>query len=493
MSATEIDLPIIINGRTRYPGVVPEPDVWTIRYEHGIAVRIPKFTRTDLEALHGEADEIDAELARMPVRDIITFLGQVGEQWDARKLSARMFVRKHAHRVTQFSDLMMEGDYATFGHFLMQRFHLYDQIESEFGSDRIFDEWVPVQMGYRRAFPRGLALHYLVGNMPLAAMYSLVRGMVSKNRTIAKLPSRDPITALGLAMAVLEVDPEHPVSRSLSLAYWPHDDPLGAECIASVDAACVWGGEAAVKAVKAKIQGGVPLSEYGPKWSVSAIDLSQCNAADAAMRVVDDAAYYDQEACFNTQRAFVRGDVDDFVEKIADAFETFCGNLPFVSSNRDILAHRSLVLREATYRGWRVETGRDWAVVVLPESEIGFRHPLARTLYIHPVKDLGAVARHFNRRTQTLSVYPWSIIADYRDAWAAAGADRMVELGWSRIPRAGFTHDGMLGMHGLVRLVSIDRPWTDPGKYYSQRPNLSQYWFVDKYPQVRAMMDRDDI
>lgn len=491
---TTVDLPLIVNGRPILPDEDLGPEaIHELRYPGDVSVRIPKFTGEHLDEVLRAGPEIDAELAAMKVSDIITFLGQVGERWDKRELKARMFVRKYAHQVTQFADIMMEGDYATFGHFLMQRFHLYDQIESEFGTDRIFDEWIPVQMGYRRAFPRGLALHYLVGNIPLASMYSMVRGMVTKNRTLAKLPSRDPVTPVGLAKAIIEVDPGHPVSRSLNLAYWPHEDEVGDRTIASVDAACVWGGEAAVKAVKEKLPAGVPLSEYGPKWSVSAIDLERCDPAQAAMRLTDDCCFYDQEACFNTQRAFVKGDVNAFVGELASALKAFSKNVPLVTSNQDILAHRSLVLREAMFRGYHVTADDDWAIVVLPEEDIDFRHPLTRTVFIHPVDDLGNIAKYLNRESQTLSVYPWDASLDHRDAWAGAGTDRIVELGWSRMPRSGFTHDGVLGMHGLTRMVSIDRPWTDAGKYYTRRPNLEQYWFVDKYPHVRRLMDSDDL
>lgn len=490
---TIINVPIIINGVARYPGEIGTADSHVLKYESGVTLRMPIFRVEDLAAIHAQADELDQELASLKASDIIAFLGTVGEKWDARSVHGRMFVRKYAHLVTQFSDIMVEGDYATFGHFMMQRFHLYDQLESEFGSDRILDEWLPVQMGYRRAFPRGLALHYLVGNIPLASMYSMVRSVVTKNRTIAKLPTRDPVSPVGLALAIIETDPQHPVSRSLSLAYWPHDDEVGDSCINSVDAACVWGGEEAVRAVKHKLPAGVPLGEYGPKWSVSAIDLDACEADDAAMRVVDDCFYYDQEACFNTQRVFVKGNVEKFIPALKRAAEQFTNNLPFVSTNRDIIAHRSIAGREALFLGWQVERGEDWMILVGPADKMNFTHPLARTIVVHPVKDLGEITAQLNSKSQTLSVFPWDAALQHRDAWAVAGTDRIVELGWSRMPRAGFTHDGVHGMHNFVRLVSMDRPWGDAGKYYTRRPNLEQYWFVKKYPHVRALMDKDEI
>ncbi|WP_061219407.1 acyl-CoA reductase [Leptospira weilii] len=493
MKKITLDLPLIVNGKLRFPREVPDDQIQILNYESGLKIRLPKLLETDVDEIEKQAAEISSELRKLTTADIITFLGEVGERWDARKLAGRQLVRKYAHLVTQFSDIMMERDYETMGHFLLQRWHLYDEIESQFGEQRIFDEWIPVQMSYRKAFPRGLVLHYLVGNLPLASMYSMVRGVATKNRTLAKLPSRDPISPIGLAQAIIEVDPNHPISRSLSLAYWPHNDVTGDRCIGMVDAACVWGGAEAVEAVKKKLPANVPLAEFGPKWSASAIDLTQCDINQAAMRVIEDSSFYDQEACFNTQRAYVKGDIEPFIEALKKAFVVFNKNLPFVSTNRDILAHRSITLLEAKYQGFRVESGDDWAVVVLPLNEHGFRHPLGRTLYIHQLDDLGKITDYLTRDSQTLSVYPWKLIETYRDEWAGAGTDRMVELGFSRMPRAGFTHDAMLSMHTFVRLVSIERPWSDSGRYYTRRNDPGTHYLVDRYDSVRRTMDKDDL
>jgi long-chain-fatty-acyl-CoA reductase len=491
MSEHVIDVPLIVNGVPRRPDGPHDPDVHLLRFESGAAVRIPRFHAEDLAAVQAAGPEIDAELAQISTAEIISFLGKVGELWDARKLAARMFVRHEAHRLTQFSDVMMERDYETIGHFLAQRWHLYDQIESEFGDQRVFDEWLPVQMSYRRAFPRGLVLHYLVGNLPLASMYSLCRGMVTTNRSLAKLPSRDPVSPSGLALALIEVDPQHPVSRALTLAYWPHGDPVGDAAISVADAACVWGGEAAVRSVRDKLGVNVPLVEYGPRHSASVVDLTVADVDEAAMRVVEDAAFYDQEACFNTQRVFVRGDVDAFVAAARRSFATFAENLPFVTRNRDILANRSALLAEARFRGFETTAAADWAVVSVPPGTTDLPHPLSRTLYVHPVQELGEVVTHLDRHSQTLSVFPWDLVPAWRDTWARAGTDRLVEAGFSRMPRAGFTHDGGLGMHGMTRLVSVERSWDDPGRYYTRREDPGQHYLVDRYARVRATLAAD--
>lgn len=484
---TIIELPKIINGKEYY--TKDSKDTLTLKYTNSLQVRMPKINATDLKLIQDAGSGLARELQKLTLSDIASFLCQVGTLWDQFKLEGRRMATKYAPMLTQYSDIVIEGDFKTIGDFMMQRFHIYDQIALEFGNERIFDEWIPNQMTYLKAFPRGLVLHYLVGNLPLASIYSLLRGIMTKNRNFAKLPSRDPATPIGFVQSLIEVDPDHPITRSISMGYWFQNDPLGDKFLNVSDAVCVWGGQSAIASIKKKIPVNVPLAEFGPRWSASAIDLNKCDMEKAAFRLIEDCAYYDQEACFNTQRAYVKGDIDKFIIQLKKYFDIFSKNVPFLTDNQDILAHRSTALLEAQYRGLHVEHNTDWAIVVLhPDSKTD--HPLTRTLFLHQVDDLNSISKYFGRNNQTLSVYPWSIIQDYRDEWASSGICRLVELGWSRLFRSGFTHDGIHGMHPLVRLVSIERPWSDMGKYYSLRPNLEQYWFLDKYPQYREFIDQ---
>ncbi|MCK5241121.1 hypothetical protein KAR34_01600 [bacterium] len=487
-----LELPKIINGKLYYPS--DGDDVVELSYESGIKVRMPRVTPVDVAAIRAVSSQLSHELQNLTISDIATFLNKVGILWDKYELKGRKMASQYAPLFTQFSDIVIEGDYKTMGDFMTQRFHIYDQVESEFGNERIFDEWIPKQMSYVRAFPRGLVLHYLVGNLPLASIYSLIRGIITKNQNFAKIPSRDPATAVGFVQSIIETDPDHPISRSLSLGYWTPNDPMGDEFINAADAVCAWGGRTAVETIKRKLPANVPIAEFGPRWSASAIDLNQCDLEKAAFRLIEDCAYYDQEACFNTQRAYVKGDIKSFLIYLKKYFKIFSENVPFVCNNRDIFANRSAALLESKYIGHHIEHGEDWAIVVLDaDSYNKVSHPLTRTLFLHPVEDLRAISKYFNRDNQTLSVYPWEMINDYRDDWAAKGICRFAELGWSRIFRSGFTHDGVHGMHSLVRLVCIERPWSDMGKYYALRPNLEQYWFLDKYPQYREYIDKQRI
>jgi len=482
-----LNLPKIINGELIYP--VKGEDVTVLQYDN-LKIIMPIVTESDLMKIQKEGPAITNELLKLTISDITEFLNKVAIEWDKLNTKGRKMASKYAPMVTNYTDVIIEGDYKTIADFLIQRFHIYDQVEAEFGNQRIFDEWIPSQMCYVKAFPRGLVLHYLVGNLPLVSMYSILRGIITKNRNFAKIPSRDPITPIGLIQSIIEIDPNHPISRSLSLGYWDHNDKIGDEFIKNCNSINLWGGRNVMKNVKKKLPPNITIDEYGPKWSASVIDLTCCDMEKAAFRLIEDSAYYDQEACLNSQRAFVKGDIDIFIEYLKKYFQIFSKNVPYVNSNPDISANRSISLSQAKYVGLRVEHGDDWAIIVIdPQNIFEIQHPLARTIFLHKIEDFKEIAEYFNNDSQTLGVFPWSLSEKYRDEWAAHGICRIVELGWSRIFRAGFTLDGLRGMHSLVRIACIERPWTDSGRYYNYRENMEQYWFLDKYPQYKVYID----
>jgi len=469
-----LDLPQIINGRFIYPK--ERERVHVLSYETGLRIRLPTMEEDDLARIQQERRTLSRALTRLTTDELTRYLAIAGERWLAQRTEGRQLANAYSHRITGFSPAILTADYETIGHFLVQRHHIWDTIAAELGNERIFDEWIPNQMCHVRAVPRGLLVQYLVGNLPLAGMYTVIRGILTRNVSLLKLPSRDPVTVYGLVQSIISVDPEHPISRALSVVYWPHESAIGNKCVGTADAVCVWGGGEAVEAVKRRVRANVPVSEYGPRWSASVIDLTACDPEEAAVHLVEDVGFYDQEACFNTQRAFVKGDITRFREYLAKYFESFSRRYP-LASNRDALAHRSATLLEAGYLGLEVDQGRDWAIVVVPKgSKVPtLNNPLGRTVFLHHTDDLTDAAAHLNEYSQTVSVMPWSLSHTLRDELSWSGACRIVELGWSRLPRQGFSHDGMYGLHALIRLVVVERDRSDFGKYYPA-PAESTTW-----------------
>src|SRR3546814_18853126 len=70
----------------------------------------------------------------------------------------------------------------------------------------------------------------------------MVWNAISRSDAIIKTPSNDPVTATAVARTMIDMDPDHPLTRHLSVAYWKGGDeeveqflydPIGIEKIAA--------------------------------------------------------------------------------------------------------------------------------------------------------------------------------------------------------------------------------------------------------------------
>jgi long-chain-fatty-acyl-CoA reductase len=453
MGSDTFTLPIMVNGRLI---TAPPEQCHRHAYDTGVSVLIPKLT-------DGIAEEIIAAprttLHGLHLDEITMFLSEVGALWGDPGYRGRIEAVRLASAVTGFSEQVLEEDYTRIAR-TMSRAKLYDLVDADLGDSLLLDDWLPRQSVYVKAQPKGRVLHIMVGNVPLAGLFTIVRGVLTKNATVAKLPSRDPISCLYFAKAFHDLDPGHPITRSMSVVYWPGGSPAEDQFIEDADLIVGWGQGRSIEAVKRKVPVDTQFVEFGPKESLHFIGRPFGDVDNLAMRAAYDISVYEQEACFSPQRMFVEGDAEDFARVLAAWLEKMTARLPVGYRSPDKLAHLSRARTEARFDGATVYEGSsgEWTVVVVPEgSDCAYEHPLGRTIYVHPVDDLADAIGQVHRQVQTIGIHPWSRGRDLADALTQAGATRITEVGLMSRPRPGFTHDGMQPLRSFVRWVTLER------------------------------------
>ena len=310
-----------------------------------------------------------------------------------------------------------------------------------------------------RCWPKGLIAHIMVGNVPLASLFTLYRSLATKNVTVAKLPSRDLASGLCFANCIYETDAGHPVARALSTLYWEPGAPIEEAVIAASDVVSVWGQGSTVTSIKRRLPPGVELIEFGPKRSFALV-LAGCADRDAvAMKVAFDVAAYDQEACFSVQEVYVEGDAAQFAHALGRWLERYEQIVPRRRLSTDGDAHVQRARLEASAEGWDVIAPQmtSWTVVVTGGPAPVEEHPLARCVYVHPIAGVADAIETIDRDVQTVSFAPWERLWEVADEITAAGADRIVQAGRMTRFRPGFTHDAMHPMRRMVRWVTVER------------------------------------
>jgi long-chain-fatty-acyl-CoA reductase len=462
----DVTLPVLVRGERRE--CVDDDDSYRFEYEDGTVVRLPKPSVADAV---GIASSDRTPLRETSIDDITLFFDEVRRHWTDPENRWRRTALEVGSKITGYAPSIVLSDIEYMGRTLA-RAKQYDFLATDLGDPGLLDEWRPSRAVYSRCVPKGLITHIMVGNVPLAGLFALYRSLATKNVTVAKLPRRDPISALCFANCIYDVDREHPITKALSTLYWESNSAFEDVVIGASDTVSVWGRGETVEALKARLPYGVDLIEFGPKRSVALVLEGVSDFEDLARRIAFDIAAYDQEACFSCQEIFCRDGVDELSGALADALDRYEQVIPRRPLTVDQDAHVLRARMEAVARGWRVlaPEGTEWTVVITDGPIRLHEHPLARFVYLHPVADSSIALGFLDRDVQTVTISPWSEIWRWADAVIAAGADRITQAGQMSRFRAGLSHDGFHPMRRMVKWVTIERELAYKYRFGSASP-----------------------
>ncbi len=426
----------------------------------GAHVSFPEFGEDALARVESSDREL---LVDVPLQEILSFLNRVGKNWKSDEYTRRRLYIGQLRDLLGYSEEAANAEADRIGILLSAHARMYDVVAAELGSRFILDDWVAREEACVRAYPRGLSVHILPGNVPLSCVISIMRALVTKNLCVAKAASADPVTPVALALSFLDVDPEHPVSRATSAVYWRRSDQAAAQLVSQADAVCAWGGQEAIRWARRHAGDETSVVLFGPKRSLALVGRTADMRA-AARGIAHDVVLYDQRACFSTQRVFVEGNPEPLVGALRDELDEHCQLMPPAAQSEDEAARVQLARLEDMFCGGTLEIGEQWTIAVQTLPPHASEHPLGRVLYLHPVDSLEESYPFIGPDVQTVSTAPWSLLEQHRDALARRGVSRFVEPGLSNLFRIGGTHDSQNPLQGLVRMVSVEAPARVHGK-----------------------------
>jgi len=292
------------------------------------------------------------------------------------------------------------------------------------------------------------AVHIIAGNVPVVGVTTVIRNAITRSDAIIKTPSNDPLTTAAVVRTMIEMDPDHPVTRHVSVAYWKGGDTAVEEYLYDprrIEKVVAWGGFAGIKHLTQYLQPGLDLITLDPKHSATIIG-PEAFADDAtldaiAKRLALDVGVLNQEGCVNARVVYVQSGTDaagiakanELGKRMFAALQGLPDHLstphkafdPELKAELDAL---SFVEDEFKLYGGR----RNEGAVIVSQSDmaVDFARMLAcRVANIVPIDDVETAARSVNAYTQTIGIYPESLKARLRDRLAFQGAQRLVSLG----------------------------------------------------------------
>jgi Acyl-CoA reductase (LuxC) len=421
----------------------------------------------DLDALITPRSELPP-LLDIKLSEIIDFLVEAGERLH---LDGNPYLQECLEVIAATNPLprrVVENLYRQAPYYL-SRHVLESMVDSNFSNREALDGWVERVDPHGsklalRAFPSRM-VHMLAGNAPSGCVASIAQGALVKAVNIFKMPSSDPFTTVAVLRTMADIDPSHPVVRSMSAVYWQGGDTAIERTIYRpqyIDKIVAWGGGDAINNVIQYLGPGIQLISFDPKSSISMIGREAFASADAmadvAERLAADTTVFNQEACLASRYAFVeggRGQVEalcaQLVERLGIDRDFASAVAPALSSEvRDELEVMSAMGEVKTWGGF---DGR--GLVILSDQPVEFL-PSNKTSNVVMVDSLDDAIRYVNVATQTIGVYPDERKAQLRDRLASAGAQRLCRLGTANAHALGSPHDAMYPLQRLVHWIGDD-------------------------------------
>jgi hypothetical protein len=407
-------------------------------------------------------------MADVPITEILDFLEETRERLE---LDRNPYLQESLPLTAQISGIplpIMERMFRLPLDFLRRDAMEY-RLERNLGSLDVLDGWVPHtdptgRTSRVRAIPPRL-VHMVAGNAPIGVMQSIADGVLVKAVNLFKVPSVDPFSTVAVLRTMADIDPGHPVVRSLSALYWRGGDVQVEGVLYRAqyfDKLVAWGGGEAITNAAKYVAPGFQLVAFDPKTSMAVVG-HEAFASDEALHeaaelLAKDAAGLNQDACVCPRHAFVEGTVDEvdrfcevLIEHLVVDRQLSGGGPRTAAYIRE--AVDGLRFLEPDYRVWGGYDGR--GLVVRSPEPVDW-HPQNKTLDVVPISSLGDAARYATVATQTVGVYPYDRKAEVRDRLAYAGVQRICNLGHAGMVTLGIPHDAMYPLHRFVNWVVDD-------------------------------------
>jgi Acyl-CoA reductase (LuxC) len=438
----------------------------------GLLDRIPLRDPTALE-----------DLQALSIDEILDYLVELGSRLDIEHNTHMQTARELSYAVAPTTQPLVDEQYRL-APTMFRRETLEEMLA--YGIDRRYlDGWVqgPLIDGRRLAVHAfgARAVHISPGNAALGWGLGIIRNALTRGDAILKSPSNDPFTPVAVARTMCEMDPSHPVTRHVTVAYWRGGDEQVERAIyhpQNIEKIVAWGGMASIKHIARYIQPGIELVTFDPKRSASIVDLSATAAEDVddvARRLATDIGVLNQNACTNARVVYViSGTDDDGLARANDFGRRVYRELLDLPANvstspkggiaRELrLSLEAARLEDDFYCVIGGENGEGAVIVSQFAAPVDFATLLAdRVANLIPVDSLDAVFPFFDSYTQTVGVYPESLKADIRMRAGLRGAQRIVTLGHACTPSFAGPQDAIEPLRRLCRWVVDESEGTAP-------------------------------
>ncbi|MBU1144753.1 MAG: acyl-CoA reductase [Firmicutes bacterium] len=311
--------------------------------------------------------------------------------------------------------------------------------------------------------PLGILFHIAAGNVDALPAYSVIEGLLAGNINILKLPSGDRGVSVALLSELIQIEPK--IKDYIYVFDVPSTETETLQDLANIaDAIIVWGGDAAVKAVRSMAPINAKIIEWGHKLSFAyaSIDASDEDLIGLAHHI----AMTDQMLCSSAQGIFVdttsRVELDQFASRFFKLFvEANKTHKPVPygirSRNAIVLYNEKLEQSHTNKKIWKTD---GISVITSDDSELTLSM-LYRNVWIKmcPKEHFIQTIKPHKNHIQTASILTTvSQFDGYANLIKKTGIVRITKPSEMSRMVAGEAHDGQYPLRLYTRIVEQYKP-----------------------------------
>ncbi|MCP4762774.1 MAG: acyl-CoA reductase [archaeon] len=321
-----------------------------------------------------------------------------------------------------------------------------------------------------KAQPRGLACHWIAGNVPTIGIFSLFQSIFVGNANILRIPpiSHDIICRLLKVFSKCKLDngiSGSQVLKSVGIIYFEKDNNTANNELSNIaDVRIVWGGSEAIKAIT-----GLEKADhcedvvFGPKYSFSVFDKEAIESAGFnkyIRNLIADVLLFDQAACTSPHTVFFEKkgkQIEEITQIISEEFNKMSKKFPKTEIDQFITT--KIINERARYaldpeKIVICPKENDWTILI--NNKIQLEEPIeSRTIFIKEIDSIMDTIPLITRKIQTIgcAVENKDLLIRYANQVTLKGVSRCVNLGQMHLFDSPW--DGMLFLSRLVNWVTL--------------------------------------
>jgi hypothetical protein len=299
----------------------------------------------------------------------------------------------------------------------LRKSNLEKLIQNNLGNKEILNQYVGTGNKRVKARPKGIVCHWIAGNVPTLAIFSLFQSLLVRNANVVRLPQKSVEVIAELLNLFSEITFEgiygKDLLKSIAILTFPStDEKINNDMSILADVRIVWGGSVAVKSIQ-----GLDHREhcedviFGPKYSFSVIDNEVINSENLEKyirRFSNDVVAFEQSACSSPHVFFVESADQEKFDKIIELFKRELERLKTILPKETIsqVTSTQIINKRSEYalsedKKVYCSKENDWTILV--DKNLMLEEPIqSRTIWIKPVNNLLDVINIITRKIQTI-------------------------------------------------------------------------------------------